>query len=62
MGIKLLIAEDEEVIRNGISKYIKLHTDRFEKIYEAEDGQQAIDLLLKYQPDIKVYPLSRTFL
>ncbi len=32
-------------------KYIRLHTDRFDKIYEAENGQ-AIDLLLKYQPDI----------
>lgn len=58
MGIKLLIAEDEEVIRNGISKYIKLHTDRFEKIYEAEDGQQAIDLLLKYQPDIMLLDIQ----
>ena len=33
-------------------KYIRLHTDRFDKIYEAENGQEAIDLLLKYQPDI----------
>lgn len=58
MGMKLLIAEDEEVIRNGISKYIKLHTDRFVKIYEAEDGQQAIDLLLKYQPDLMLLDIQ----
>lgn len=28
------------MIRNGLAKYIKLHTDRFDKIYEAENGQQ----------------------
>lgn len=52
MCIKLLIADDEDVIRNGISKYILLHTDRFEKIYLAGNGQEAIDLILRYKPDI----------
>ena len=47
-----MVADDEEVIRRGVAKYIRLHTDRFDKIYEAENGQEAIDLLLKYQPDI----------
>lgn len=31
MGIKLLIADDEDIVRNGITKYIQLHTDRYEK-------------------------------
>ena len=31
MGIKLLIADDEDVVRNGITKYIQLHTDRYVK-------------------------------
>lgn len=52
MSIKLLIADDEDMIRRGTAKYIRLHTDRFDKIYEAEDGQKAIDCILKYQPDI----------
>lgn len=52
MSMKLLIADDEDVIRNGIAKYIKLHTDRFSKIYLAENGQQAIDLILQYQPEL----------
>lgn len=52
MSIKLLVAEDEDSIRKGISKYIQLHTNRFSKIYEAENGQEAIDLLLKYQPEM----------
>lgn len=52
MAIKLLIADDEDAIRRGTAKYIRLHSDRFEKIYEAENGQEAIDCILKYQPDI----------
>lgn len=52
MSVKLLIADDEEVIRRSVAKYIKLHTDRFDKIYEADNGQTAIDQILKYQPDL----------
>lgn len=52
MPVKLLVADDEETIRKGVAKYIQLHTDRFDKIYEAENGQEAIDLIVKYQPDI----------
>lgn len=52
MTLKLLVADDEDTIRRGVIKYIQLHTDRFSKIYEAENGQQAVDIILKYQPDI----------
>lgn len=52
MALKLLVADDEDVIRRGVAKYIQLHTNRFERIYEAENGQEAIELILKYQPDI----------
>lgn len=52
MPIKLLIADDEDMIRKGVTKYLQLHTDRFSKIYEAENGQEAIDLTLRYQPDM----------
>lgn len=50
--MKLLIADDEDVIRKGVAKYIKLHTDRFSQIYEAENGQEAVDLLVKFQPEL----------
>lgn len=58
MSIKILIADDEDMIRCGVAKYLKLHTDRFDKIYEAENGQEAIDILLKYQPDIMVLDIQ----
>ena len=52
MPLKLLVADDEDTIRRGVIKYIQLHTDRFSKIYEAENGQETVELVLKYQPDI----------
>lgn len=52
MGLKLLIADDEDTIRRGMTKYMQLHTDRFSKIYEAENGQEALNILLQYQPQV----------
>lgn len=52
MSIKLLIADDEDAIRNGIAKYIQLHTDRFDKIYLAANGQEAVDIIFRDKPDI----------
>ena len=52
MPVRLLIAGDEDPIRKGVVKYIQLHTDRFTRIYEAENGQKAVELLLKYHPDM----------
>ena len=58
MAIKLLIVDDEDMIRRGTAKYIRLHTDRFDKIYEEENGQDAIDCILKYQPDIMLLDIQ----
>lgn len=52
MSAKLLIADDEDVVRNGIDKYIRLHTDRFKQIYLAKNGQEAVDIIFRMQPDI----------
>lgn len=52
MCVKLLIADDEDTIRNGIAKYVQLHTDRFEKIYLAENGEEAIEIIFRDKPDI----------
>ena len=52
MALKLMIADDEDTIRKGVAKYIQLHSDRFDKIYEAGNGQETFDMILQYQPDI----------
>ena len=52
MALKLLIAEDEDMIRNGMEKYIRLHSDRFARIYTAKNGQEALDIIFRSRPDI----------
>lgn len=52
MGIRLLIAEDEDMIRNGMEKYIRLHTDRFDRIYQAKNGQEALDIIFRHRPEL----------
>lgn len=52
MCARLLIADDEDVVRNGLEKYIRLHTERFEKIYTAENGEQALEIILRYKPEL----------
>ena len=42
MPLKLLIADDEDMIRKGVAKYLQLHTDRFAKIYEAETDRKQL--------------------
>ncbi|MDO5346072.1 MAG: response regulator [Lachnospiraceae bacterium] len=56
--MKLLIAEDEDMIRNGMEKYIRLHTDRFDKIYLARNGQEAIDIIFKKRPEIMLLDIQ----
>lgn len=50
--MKLLIADDEDTVRNGIEKYIRLHTDRFDQIYTAENGQQALERIMMHRPEL----------
>lgn len=50
--MKLLIADDEDTVRNGIEKYIRLHTDRFDQIYTAENGQQTMELIMMHRPEL----------
>jgi two-component system response regulator YesN len=50
--MKILIADDEDTIRRGVAKYIQLHSDKFDKIYQAENGQEALDILFQYRPEL----------
>lgn len=58
MGRKLLIADDEDTIRNGIAKYIQLHTDRFDKIYTACNGEEAVEAIFRNKPDIMILDMQ----
>ena len=54
MAKKILIADDEELVRKSISRYIELHCPLIEQIFEAADGGEAVDLITKNTPDIVV--------
>lgn len=51
MMIKVLLVDDHEMVRIGVSAYLSAQPD-IEVIAEADDGKVAIDLALKHKPHI----------
>lgn len=49
--IKILIADDHPIVRDGFQKLLEL-TDGFEVIGTAENGKQAVRLVLLHHPDV----------
>lgn len=52
MPFSLLIADDEETIRENMKEYIRRNTKCFGTIYCAANGQEAVDLIFRYRPDV----------
>jgi len=50
--IKVVIIDDEEIIREGLRKIIDWNSMNCEIIGEAEDGEDGIELINSLQPDI----------
>jgi len=57
-SVRLLIAEDEDAIRESIEKHIRANAKWIDKIYTAENGQQAIDMILRYRPQIMLLDIQ----
>ena len=51
--IKIVIADDEAIIRHGQRKLISRNFDDYE-IYEAKNGQELIDLVVQYNPELVI--------
>ncbi|MFH0702171.1 MAG: response regulator transcription factor [bacterium] len=51
MNIKILLAEDHELTRQGIAYGLNKY-ENLEIIAEASNGQEAVELVKKYQPDL----------
>ncbi|MBU9711003.1 response regulator [Evansella tamaricis] len=49
--IKVLFADDHEMVRIGVSSYLTLQKD-IEVVAEADDGGEAVELALQLKPDI----------
>jgi YesN/AraC family two-component response regulator len=49
--IRLLLVDDQALFRQGLRGLLQLEDD-FEIVGEAENGQQAIELVAQLQPDV----------
>lgn len=54
---KILLADDHQIIREGIRSLLKKH-DEFEIIGEAADGRETVELALKLEPDVVIMDIS----
>ncbi|MRH43815.1 response regulator [Aquibacillus halophilus] len=59
---KVLIADDEFIIRDGIRSSIDWEEYGMEVVGEAEDGEEAVELAIKYQIDILLIDLNMPIL
>ena len=50
--IKLLIADDEENVRNSLEKYIRNNISHISHVFVADNGQTALDLIIQHRPQI----------
>jgi DNA-binding NarL/FixJ family response regulator len=55
--MRILVADDHESVRKGLCKILELRGD-LESCAEASDGEEAISLLQKINPDLVILDLS----
>jgi len=55
--IKIILVDDHTIVRQGISQALQLEKN-FEVIGEADSGRFAVQLILKYCPDIVIMDVS----
>jgi two-component system response regulator DesR len=55
--IRVLLAEDEELIRAAVAALLSLETD-LEVVAQASDGRAAVDAALAHRPDVAVVDLE----
>jgi len=60
-GIKLLLADDHEIVREGLRSLLGAHRD-CEIVGEAVDGRQAVALVKELNPDIVILDISMPLL
>ena len=57
MSIKILLAEDHHIIREGIRALLEVQKD-FEIVAEADDGRTAVKLARQHNPDVIIMDVS----
>ncbi len=57
MSIKVLLADDHKILREGLISLLKKQRD-IELIGEAEDGREAVEMALKLKPDVVIMDIG----
>jgi DNA-binding NarL/FixJ family response regulator len=57
MTIRILIADDHPIVRQGLKSLLKEHSG-WEVIAEAADGQEAVDIANRLNPDVVVLDVT----
>ena len=52
--MRIFIADDEEIIRDGIRNCIEKEKERFLFVGEASDGEMALPMLMEMKPDVLI--------
>ena len=58
MMIKVLLADDHQIVREGLRRIIEESGDPMEVVAEAADGNEAISKTLDTRPDVAVVDIS----
>lgn len=59
---RILIAEDEYLIRKGLISKLEYYKLEFAEILEAENGKQAFDIIMEQKPDIVITDIRMPFM
>jgi YesN/AraC family two-component response regulator len=59
--VKLLIVDDEDNVRKGIETYIRLNSKRISSIYTAENGEEALEKIFQYQPELMLIDVQMPY-
>lgn len=61
MPFKLIIVEDEKIMREGLANFVDWKSMNFEVVAKLEDGKDAIEYMDKYQVDVVLTDIKMTF-
>ena len=57
MTIRVLIADDQEIVRNGLRMMLDVHQPEIEVVGEAADGHQAVTRARQLKPDVCLFDI-----
>ena len=60
--MRVFIADDEEIIRDGIRNCIEKEQERFLFAGEAPDGEMALPMLMEMKPDVLITDIRMPFM